>query len=69
MILITYGMKYITMEAVLKASIFARDGASSTMWARVFGKEAHVHVHSIKKRNKIVSTATIVVPNVAPLLL
>ena len=31
MILITYGMKYITMEAVLMASIFARDGASSTM--------------------------------------
>ena len=31
-ILITYDMKYFTMEAVSLASILARDGSSSTMW-------------------------------------
>ena len=30
-ILITYGIKYFTMEAVSLASILARDGSSSTM--------------------------------------
>ena len=30
-ILITYGMRYFTMEAVSLASTFARDGSSSTM--------------------------------------
>ena len=38
-ILITYGMKYITMEAVSLASIFARDGSSSTMWMLVSRKK------------------------------
>ena len=40
-ILITYGMKYITMEAVSKASIFARDGPSSTMCLLVASSTSH----------------------------
>ena len=31
-ILVTYGMRYFTMEAVSLAYTFARDGSSSTMW-------------------------------------
>ena len=51
-ILITYGMKYFTMEAVSLASILARDGSSSTMWLAVGNMAKSDGAQTLKWENK-----------------
>ena len=49
-ILITYGMRYITMEAVSLVCTFAQDRASSTMWERSSNSPAEHKFFSLVRK-------------------